>query len=752
MADPNDPYVIDEETGLPVLKSQLLGTPNMEDSLPIGVGEDSGLPVRVGTGTVVSPQEAGSDQVSEAGSKGDPLYDPGYDWPSGDLHHFVNGTVADPFTEGDGEIQMDATDAGPAARASNAQREGMSASAGFKGMTDAGIKMSDKLFGPAYDRANQKNEALSNQYASDVKRLQADTDIRKQALDELAASEVEHFNAVAEIRRQKLELDIKAQRAEELGAAQARANTEQYIAHYNQEMANLRPLLMQTGNPLGGLTAVQGGAMGAALFAQGFLGARYGIRVDVAGQINRWVEQEMAAHQNKVSNMMAGANAQLKLYDIARQQGLDDSLTRDRLRGFAIDAMKSNLYMEAARYQSATAMNDAKVKAAELDQLQLGNEQSMRNKLIEQQMDVIKTEIESAYKQGSLSLQQKNAEIDAWRVAVQAKHDKWLRDRTDRQDQEAKDAAANAVAPDMSWTEIVDPGKPLTDQQGNITGYQTTWVLDPTFLATAPKEVINETIKDVENKSATYTNLVKGLDSVRTYLEEHPDAAEFKLKNGKMVMSDENLEYRRRFNAAVMDFRHSMFAGNLTGNEQELIDQFNGENYLFQRGNNGPQALDDLENLARGKFESAIESKQGIRVNPKPGARRIDSMMNRTKARMAANDAPAAQITPGQEKAGRVTGIDRNASATGDFSIKPGPDGMPQIDVGQTVGDRSVQALGAQVATGMSHYDEVIQRGLTGKAYAKDGLVQLQQLRDTGDKRAAEALERLYKTYPQLKE
>lgn len=744
MAGPNDIYGLDEETGQPLTQSEL-GLAPPEPNLPLAVDEATGLPVVIGSGRIVSAQEAGSDQVSEAGSKGDPNYDPGYDWPSGDLHHFINGTVADPFTE-DSEIQMDPENAGPAGRS------GSSTATGFKGMTDAGIKMSDKLFGPAYERANQKNSVLSDQYAADAARLKGDTDIRKQALDELAQSEIEHFNNVAEIRRQQVELNTKARRAEELGAAQARANAEQYIAHYNQEMANLRPLLMQTGNPLGGLTAVQGGAMGAALFAQGFLGARYGIKVDVAGQINRWVEQEMAAHQNKVSNMMAGAQAQLKLYDIARQQGLDDQLTRDRLRGFAIDAMKSNLYMEAARYQSATAMNDAKVKAAELDQLQLKNEQEMRNKLIEQQMDVIKTEIEAAYKQGQLSLQEQNNRNDAWRIAVQAKHDKWLRDRTDRQDQEAKDAAANAVAPDMSWTEIVDPGKPLTDEKGNITGYQTTWVLDPTFLATAPKEVINETIKDVENKSATYTGLIKGLDSVREYLEQHPDANKFTLKHGSLVASTENLEYQRRFNAAVMDFRHSMFAGNLTQNEQELIDQFNGKDFLFQRGDNGPQALDDLENLARGKFESAIESKQGIRVNPKPGARRIDSMMNRTKARMAANNAPEAQITPGQEKAGRVTGIDRNAAIDGKFSVVVGEDGRPAYKADQTLGDRSIKALGAQVVVGMDHYGETIERGLTGAAYAKDGIVQLQQLRDTGDKRAAEVLERLYKKYPQLKE
>lgn len=708
-----------------------------ETGLPFGVGEDTGLPTTIGTGNLVDAQQAGSDQVSEAGTQGDPYYD-----PAADLFHFVHGTVAEPDF-GD-EIQMDATDVGPAVRDSEAQKEGSRVSAGFKGMTDAGIAQSDKLFGPAYGRANEKNQALSDQYAADVKRLQADTDTRKRVLAELAQSEIEHFNNVAEVRRQQVELNAKAGRAEELGAAQARANAEQYIAHYNQEMANLRPLLMQTGNPLGGLTAVQGGAMGAALFAQGFLGARYGIKVDVAGQIDRWVEQEMHAHQNKVSNMMAGANAQLKLYDIARQQGLDDQMTRDRLRGFAIDAFKANLYMEAARYQSATAQNDAKAKAAELDQLQLANEQGMRNNLIKQQMDVINAEIDAAYKQGSLSLQQRNADIDAWRVGEQAKQNKWERARADRKDQEAKDAQNGAPPVDMSWTEIVDPGKPI-EQNGKITGYQTTWVLDPTFLQTAPKEVINDTIKDVQDASSAYVGIVKGLDSVRTYLQEHPDANKFVLKHGQITKSDENLEYERRFNAAVTDFRHSMFGGNLTESESSKMDVFNGANYLFQRGDNGPQALDDLENLARGKLESKIETKQGIRVNPTPGARRIDSMMNRTKARMAANDAPEAVETPAAKKEGRITGVDRNLNAAGNLT-------------GPTVAERSFDSLGGQIVNGIANYNTVVEkrRGqeITGKDDVEDALNVLLKMRDGNDsKRSQEAtriLRPLVERYPEL--
>jgi hypothetical protein len=614
-------------------------------------------------------------------------------------------------------------------------------------VTDEGIKQSDKLFDPARARGAEKSGALADQYGADVKRLQAQTEMKRALLEDYATKEQEHFNNVADIRRQQMELNIKAKQAEEIATQRARANADQYIAHYNDEMSGVRQLMMQTGNPLGGLTAIEGGTLGAALFAQGFLGARYGIKIDVAGQIDRWVTQEMNAHQNKIANLSNAAQGQLKLYDIARQQGLDDQLTRDRLKGFAIDAMKANLYMESARYQSATAQNDARVKAAELDALQLANEMKMRDNLIKQQMDIANAEIDAAYKQGLISMQQRNAEIDAYRAANQAKHDAWQRKRTDRLDEEAKN-----VAPlDMGWTEIVDPGKPITEN-GEITGYQTTWVLDPTFLATAPKEVINETIKDVQEKSASYTGLIKGLDSVRTYLEQHPGANKFTLRNGSFVASDENLEYRRRFNAAIMDFRHSMFAGNLTDNEQKLIDQFSGEDYLFQRGDNGPQALDDMENLARGRFESTIESKQGIRVNPRPGARRIDGLMNRTKARMAANDAPEAGLTPGQEKAGRITGIDRNKAVGGNYSTTVDSDGRPSFKADQTVGDRSLKALGRQVVVGMDHYDEVIERGMTGKALAKDGLTMLQELRDKGDQGAAAVLEQLYKTYPKLKE
>lgn len=725
---------------------EILPMTDPETGLPFGVGEDTGLPTTVGTGNLVDAATAGSDQVGEAGTAGDPAYDPNVS--DEDFIHFLHGRVAEPDWGTPGEIDMNPAPEDNTRTAFNI-KEGQRASAGFRGVTDEGIKQSDKLFDPARQRAGKKSDALADQYGADVKRLQAQTEMKRALLDDYAAKEREHFDNVADIRRQQLELNIKAKQAEEIATQRARANADQYIAHYNDEMSGVRQLMMQTGNPLGGLTAVQGGGMGAALFAQGFLGARYGIKIDVGGQIDRWVTQEMNAHQNKIANLSNAAQGQLKLYDIARQQGLDDQLTRDRLKGFAIDAMKANLYMESARYQSATAQNDARVKAAELDALQLANEMKMRDNLIKQQTDIAKDEIDAAYKQGLISMQQRNAEIDAYRAANQAKHEAWQRGRQDKLD----DAALNAPPPDNNWMQIVDPGKPDVDAEGNITGYKTTWTIDPSFAANAPKEVLNATIKDIEEKSASYIGGIKGLDNVRTYLEAHPDAYKRALKvGGGFTDNAENREYARRFNAAVMEFRHSMFAGNLTENEQKLVDQFNGEDFIFQRGTNGPTALDDLENMMRHRFEASIESKQGVRVNPVPGTRRIDSLMNRTKARSAANDAPEAELTPGQEKAGRVTGVDRNRPIGGNFSMTTDEEGRPSIKADRTLSDRSLQALGRQVVVGMDHYDEVVERGMTGKAMVKDGLTMLQELRDKGDKDAAVVLERLYKTYPKLKE
>lgn len=732
MADPDDIYGIDEETGEPLTRRQALGETSLDDTLPIGVGEETGLPVRVGTGKIVDPQTAGSDQVSEQGTKGDPFYD-----PEQDLFHFIHGTVAEPDWS-PGEIEMNPSPE-ENDRTSFNIKEGQRASAGFRGMTDEGIKESDKLFGPARERSDAKNDALADQYQADVKRLQAQTEMKRALLDDYALKEQEHFDNVAEIRRQQMELNIKAKQAEEIAAQRARANADQYIAHYNDEMAGVRQLMMQSGNPLGGLTAIQGGAMGAALFAQGFLGARYGIKVDVAGQIDRWVTQEMNAHQNKIANLSNAAQGQLKLYDIARQQGLDDQLTRDRLKGFAIDAMKANLYMESARYQSATAQNDAKVKAAELDALQLDNEMKMRNKLIEQQMGIARDEIDAAYKQGSLSIQQRNAEIDAYRAANQAKQDAWLRKRTDKLD----DAALNAPAPveDYSWTEITDPGKPHLDENGNIDGYETTWMLSPTALKTMPPNLVSDTMKDIADRQALYGQGVKALGEVREYLEDHPDAFKRNFKGEFVLNNEENREYRRKVLAAFMEARHALFGAALTGTEKPDFEAFYGEDYLFQRGTNGAKALTDFESMMRNKMTSTIESKPGVILNPRPRIKPADVKMNITKARSKADQAGDAPVTPAQRKEGEIEGFDRNVPLDGKFTNPWDPNATPS----PTVTDRALNALGAQVVTGMEHYNEVIEpkAGRTGKAEALDGIAALQRQRDKGNQRAAQILEQL---------
>lgn len=713
-----------------------------ETGLPFGVDPDTGLPTTIGTGNVVDPQTAGSNIVDESGTRGDPVYDP-------DFEAFAAGH---PPVNEDGDIEMPAQDArltGFSDKTSQGSTDMERNS--FRGITDAGRTQATKSMQPFYDRANKKMGALADQYQQDVSAAKAIGDQQKLTLDDYTAKEIEHFDALADIRRQQVELNIKARQAEELASAMARQNAEQYMNAYKEEMAGIRPLLMQSGNPLGGLTGIQGGALGAALFAQGFLGARYGIKTNVSEQVNNWVEQEMRAHQNKIANLNQAAQGQLKLYDIARQQGLDDQTTRDRLKGFAIDALKANIYMEAARYQSAQAQNDMKLKLAELDKLQLENDQKLRQNLIKNQYDVYKAEIDAGAEQGRLSIQWAENERMRKKDAEDAKHMQWQRDRTDAQDA----LNANPPAMDMSWTQIVDPGKPITDDQGNITGYQTTWELDPVFLQMAPKEVINETIKSVQDVNANYISLVKGLDSARQYLEDHPDANKRTLKaGGGFTDNEENREYARRVNAAVMDFRHSMFAGNLTENEQKLVDQFNGEDFLFQRGSNGPQALDDLENLLRGKQEAVIESKQGVRVNPRPGSRRIDSLMNRTKARMAANDAPEAEPSPGQKKEGRITGIDKDRALEGKMSYQYDPQTGPVLSPNQTVSERAYPALGRQVVVGMDNYNTVIdsrsRTNRTGKQEVADGMAALQRLRDTGDREAARIMDQLKAQYPEL--
>ncbi len=281
------------------------------------------------------------------------------------------------------------------------------------GLTDAGLKRSKALFSGSMPQTSHLSAALdaeSQQNQSDLERGYA---TQKSAMDQMVGIHKTHLNELQDIHRAEYDASVKAGQLEEMATAQAKAHSDGYIAQYQQDMAGVKQLMMQTGNPLGGLDATGKLGLAGAMFAQGFLGARYGIKIDVAGQIDKWVDREMQYHQQAIANATDAAKSNLTLYNLARQGANDEWEARQRLRGFVADGLKAKTLMEADRFGSDSAKADALMKAGELDVAKTHIMIGLKQKVMDQQLNLYKDDIDAHYKMGMLGIEGYKAGAEA---------------------------------------------------------------------------------------------------------------------------------------------------------------------------------------------------------------------------------------------------------------------------------------------------------------------------------------------------
>src|SRR5690606_37884280 len=138
-----------------------------------------------------------------------------------------------------------------------------------------------------------------------------------------------------ELQQQVISFNQQAVELEQRMAAQAQAERAAYLAQYKEQLALVKQLALQSGNPMGQLSRAEAIGLAGAQFAQGFLAAQ-GVNIDVAGQVDRWVERSIAEHQMKIQNARTAAQETLHLYEIARQNSQDEWEARQRYRGFVI--------------------------------------------------------------------------------------------------------------------------------------------------------------------------------------------------------------------------------------------------------------------------------------------------------------------------------------------------------------------------------------------------------------------------------
>ena len=661
---------------------------------------------------------------------------------SGDLDLF-NDVPDAPGNDQPNDIEMPPMDMARSQEVSG----GMGQSQSFSGITDRGTKKAGGFFGAAQNRAEQRNAELQSQFQQDSARLNDTIARRRQGMAELAAIDQEHQEGLLDIRRQARDFQLKEAKLEELAYNKAMQGATQYIAAYKQEMAGVRQLMLQSGNPLGGLTAVEGGALGAALFAQGFLGAR-GIQVNVAGQVDRWVEREMQAHQQMIQNQTNAAEGNLTLFNLARQGAMDDVQARQRMRGFVLDALKSSIYMEAARYKSQSALADAQVKAAELDALALSNEMAMRDKLVKHQLDIYGQEIQAAKYQA-------DASREAYATAIDARYKQKLGEKIDAEIEAEKNKPKKAE-PVKPVTTFADPFNVKRDWLGKaISGGKETWMLDPNEEAGIRSQAAKEGGERTRFWAEQGTNLIK--------LKDLFASAKGDMKGPEWFRNKKSKEYReyQQVKNYLTEWLQKDVTGAAAPDEQAArIQGWLKADDMFQIGSNMGM-IDNFIELQRNRYEKAMDNTPGI-IRIKDGEYRepLTASPELRNNYLAANS-PEAGLTKAEEKAGEAKGVDRFMPVEGAGSklyrmfVASGGGRATASDERPASPGTFVERVGAQMGDGMINADKQVDglvdmiihpnkyadrwNGESPEEFAKNAYKQLEQL-DTDYAKYAETM------------
>ncbi len=460
------------------------------------------------------------------------------------------------------------------------------------GVTPGGIKQARGLMGSveaesATDRSRITSEAE-----------QGRTDLSRGYQETLAAEEAstaanrEHLANVVHLHEAARDFDKTAAEAELLANAHAKAEGEQYIAGFKQEMAGVRQLMMTPGNPLTQLGTGSKFAMAGAMFAQGFLGAR-GIKVDVTGQVDKWVDREVALHQQMIGNAKELANNQLTLYGLARQGANDEWEARQRLRSFVIDKMKNDTLMEADRWESESAKADAMAKAAKLDLEKTKTIMALQDGVTTKLLDSKKEDIAKYKAVADASVENRKASIgeEANRLA-------WAREK--------RLGVPKPVKPE-DHIFFTDPFNTAKDWLGKPTsGGKRVRMIDPN----APSG-IKEKAADVAGKAQRYyQEIAPNLDILdQLFIKAKPG-----MKGPEWLRNKNSPEYRQYQKAK--DYLGERIVYDMTGAQandaqtKRLMGQLDADNWSDSGSNQ--ELISQFKDTMRRRYEATLKGTPGL--------------------------------------------------------------------------------------------------------------------------------------------
>lgn len=293
------------------------------------------------------------------------------------------------------------------------------------GMTAAGLKKSNDLFSGVDAETDAQMAGEKGDVQGDAARYGNAYGEKKHALDELSDAETAHYDNVSRLIDRQNDFQQTAIGLEKKAAAQSQIESQQYVSKITEQLAGVRQLIAQSGDPRSRLSGTQIFGLGLASAAQGFLAVR-GIKIDVTGQIDHWVDQGIQEHQQMVENARGAAQDTFHLYEVARQTSADQYEARQRYRAMVIEGFKGQIQSEAARFGSQVATAHAAEATATLDMEQAQTIDGLQERFRKERFEMRKAVVDEVKAKGQLAIEKeanniKWAEANIKKQALNAK-------------------------------------------------------------------------------------------------------------------------------------------------------------------------------------------------------------------------------------------------------------------------------------------------------------------------------------------
>ncbi len=270
---------------------------------------------------------------------------------------------------------------------------------------------------PGIERASGL-DLLGQNLAANKTQTEADAADANAALDTNAATQKTADLASADVQRQRQEAAYQANKAWDAGmqdiaaqqsqiSAVAAAHAKMAEAKFSQDIAAIQHMEI---NPTAGQGAAYNTMSGIALFAQGFLSAKYNVSVDAQGVLNSWVDRVTQMQQQQLARGEKLADADQQMWTMARTDALDRQDELNRVSALLAARAQAQLAMAGNMLAGPAAAADIQQKSAAIDVSVAAGKAAVAatraghvTSIMNQQLDVAKTTLDAAKVQHSQS-------------------------------------------------------------------------------------------------------------------------------------------------------------------------------------------------------------------------------------------------------------------------------------------------------------------------------------------------------------